>query len=470
MAENQMVLFKKGLAAKLPSTRDAKTLYFVTDEGKLYLGNDLIADKTGDYATAISNAIAALDETVKDESGLVKVTVVETDGKLTSVTVDQAALLEKFAEYYTSGQIDEKIGELKIGDVTYDSVVDYVVAKTTGIATDAVVQGKADKKIPAVVGNIATLDAEGNLADGGETIAQLKQYAKVEAGTAAGTAKNEAEVAAQNYTRDAINGLDFALSEDGKELALKDKNGDTITTLDTTEFVVDGFLTRVVSDQAANTLTFYWNTDSGEDSTVVNLSDIADIYTGSTNVDEVNVAVSNTNVITATLGDNVKAAIAKGVTAHGWGDHAQEGYLKAGDIAGKADRGDLDAYVLKADAEGYDDIWTETNHKAFVSAYGPVLNSGITSEKITYYDGIGSTVINNRTNWDKAPEALSTANDAYELAGTKATLVEAKNAIQGGTTNTVKDCVDAINAMNNKTGEVSENVQNIVAQLTWGEF
>ena len=268
----------------------------------------------------------------------------------------------------------------------------------------------------------------------------------------------------------AIKGLDFVLSEDGKELALKDKNGDTITTLDTTEFVVDGFLTRVVSDQSANTLTFYWNTDSGESSTVVNLSDIADIYTGSTNADEVNVAISNTNVVTATLGDNVKTAIAKGVTAHGWGDHAQEGYLKAGDIADKADRDDLNAYVLKSDAVGYNDIWTEAEHNAFVQAHSAVLNSGITSEKITYYDGIATRVINNGTNWDKAPEALQKANDAYTLAGQKATLDEAKNAIQGATTNTVKDCVDAINTMNNKTGEVSENVQNIVAQLTWGEF
>ena len=50
-------------------------------------------------------------------------------------------------------------------------------------------------------------------------------------------------------------------------------------------------------------------------------------------------------------------------------------------------------------------------------------------------------------------------------------------AIQGNTTNTIRDCVDAINKMNNivdstgaAVGETISTVENIVAQLTWGEF
>ena len=35
------------------------------------------------------------------------------------------------------------------------------------------ISGKADKKVPATNGNVATLDASGNLADGGKTVAQL---------------------------------------------------------------------------------------------------------------------------------------------------------------------------------------------------------------------------------------------------------------------------------------------------------
>ena len=43
-------------------------------------------------------------------------------------------------------------------------------------------------------------------------------------------------------------------------------------------------------------------------------------------------------------------------------------------------------------------------------------------------------------------------------------------AIQGATTNTVRQCVDAINAMNNQTGVVIGTVENIVTQLTWVSF
>jgi hypothetical protein len=113
MAEKK-ILFKRGTSDKLPASKLANALYFVTDKGQLYLGDDLIADKTGNYADAINNAIAALDATVTDENGLVKVTVVETDGKLTSITVDQTALLEKFDNYKIDeykNKVDTLIGE-----------------------------------------------------------------------------------------------------------------------------------------------------------------------------------------------------------------------------------------------------------------------------------------------------------------------------------------------------------------------
>jgi hypothetical protein len=48
---------------------------------------------------------------------------------------------------------------------TVKAVEDYVDAATSGMVTD--VSGKADKLIPATAGNVAILDATGNLADGG---------------------------------------------------------------------------------------------------------------------------------------------------------------------------------------------------------------------------------------------------------------------------------------------------------------
>lgn len=66
---------------------------------------------------------------------------------------------------YISEALTAKIGELKIGETTYSTVVEYVTAKTSGIATDATVAGKADKVDGATAGNLAGLNADGNLVD-----------------------------------------------------------------------------------------------------------------------------------------------------------------------------------------------------------------------------------------------------------------------------------------------------------------
>ena len=122
----------------------------------------------------------------------------------------------------------------------------------------------------------------------------------------------------------------YTLSYDSasQEIVLTPSVGEP-TKVDAKDFIIDGMLESVVADQTANTLTFTWNTASGKtETTVIELSSIADIYTGSTNAAEVNVFVSNENVISATIGANVADKIAHGETAHSWGNHAEAGYLK----------------------------------------------------------------------------------------------------------------------------------------------
>ena len=73
------------------------------------------------------------------------------------------------------------------------------------------------------------------------------------------------------------------------------------------------------------------------------------VTSGSTADSQVIVAIDETtHKVTATIGagkigdielaQTVKNDIAQGATAHGWGDHASAGYLKSGDISGKADK------------------------------------------------------------------------------------------------------------------------------------
>lgn len=73
------------------------------------------------------------------------------------------------------------------------------------------------------------------------------------------------------------------------------------------------------------------------------------VTSGSTADSQVIVAIDETtHKVTATIGagkigatelaQTVKDDIAEGVTAHSWGNHASAGYLKSGDISGKADK------------------------------------------------------------------------------------------------------------------------------------
>lgn len=106
----EMVKFLKGYLKDLPSTRVEGTIYFVLPDpiedkdkegynsvGRLYVGNTLIAETNvtdeGSVQGLIDAAIAQLDATAEGTgTNGIKVKVVEADGKLTEVTVDDSAL------------------------------------------------------------------------------------------------------------------------------------------------------------------------------------------------------------------------------------------------------------------------------------------------------------------------------------------------------------------------------------------
>ena len=90
----------------------------------------------------------------------------------------------------------------------------------------------------------------------------------------------------------------YGLAYDSEKKVIKLVEGGTDLEIPASDFIADGMLQSVVADKENNTLTFTWNTDGGATVTTVNLTDIADIYTGK-NGTTINVAVSNTNEISA---------------------------------------------------------------------------------------------------------------------------------------------------------------------------
>lgn len=85
------------------------------------------------------------------------------------------------------------------------------------------------------------------------------------------------------------------------------------------------------------------------DKLYINVGNLIEYVTsGSTTDSQVIVSIDENHKVTATIGagkigatelaQTVKEDITKGTTAHGWGNHANAGYLKSGDISGKADK------------------------------------------------------------------------------------------------------------------------------------
>lgn len=291
------ISFWRGPISALPSAQDrlAEGLYFAYPVdghpiGGIYLGSHLIAQVndtdtsavnglisaalTNYYTqTQINNIIAGLDAT-KDSgtADLIKVTVIETDGKITSVTVDDSKLDAELLDIKTTiAGIVSTGGEAnKVNDIQINGA--SIVANK--IANISVASFTLEEGAPAGMQSLAS-----------------KWYVD--------TADSQALSAAKGYTDIEITGLEFNLSSDGKTLELKNSAGTAIATLDTTKFVVDGMLSKVEADQTKNELVFTWNTDSGKtQTTTIPLSSIADIYTGGDGT-TIKVTVSNSNVIWA---------------------------------------------------------------------------------------------------------------------------------------------------------------------------
>lgn len=217
--------------------------------------------------------------------------------------------------------------------------------------------------------------------------------------------------------------------------------------IDATAFIKDGMIESVelVQEDASGNkgqfLKLTWN-DDGKDVTYVPVGELVDVYTGS-NGDEVNVAISNTNVVSASLNSTVATKIAHGEEAHGWGNHASQGYLKAGDIAGKANTADLGALagkdkIVEGDIEG-------TIAVGKISGLGALATKdNITHELVTDFDAaVAAIKVANADNADYADNAQAAdyateAGDAEKLGGQLPSYYATKESVDA-----IPDAIDS---------------------------
>jgi uncharacterized protein (UPF0218 family) len=128
---NNRVTFFRGMAENLPTPRDANTLYFVLDEGKLYCGDKLLYENIIEEAVYKSYNPHILygtddngDQTEYDVyDNINQVIDVKFDGENT--VSNKVAYIDVYKYYYNKGQTDQKLN-LKV-DKTIAGVGEKIV-------------------------------------------------------------------------------------------------------------------------------------------------------------------------------------------------------------------------------------------------------------------------------------------------------------------------------------------------------
>ena len=147
---------------------------------------------------------------INRDSGAVNFTVTGDGNAITNVSYDaktRTLTLTKGVTFTTpavvDGKISDKVGELKIGETTYDTVKAYVDKKTSGIATDASLSALTDRVTAAEadIDALQTATAEGGAVS--NAIADAKK-AGTDAKAAADAAKGAADAAQSDV--DALEG------------------------------------------------------------------------------------------------------------------------------------------------------------------------------------------------------------------------------------------------------------------------
>lgn len=178
------------------------------------VANTAALPAAGGHATALYyvediNCLAKWDGSswiqINRDTGVKEVEVEGTGNAITAASYDATTrilTLTKGATYMTAadvdGKINTKVGELKIGETSYDTVKAYVDQKTSGIATDASLSALTNR-VTTAEGEIDALQAA--TAEGGTVTLAIKaaQDAADAAQATADTKTTMAQVEAKNY-------------------------------------------------------------------------------------------------------------------------------------------------------------------------------------------------------------------------------------------------------------------------------
>ena len=319
------VKFLKGtLAQYTAATKNENTFYYLTDKKALYLGENLIGDGV---SLEQFSALEARVKTLEDwKTALPEyVTKAVYDAHLTAQDARDdgqdeliAGLRKDLDDITEVGGEPNKVDDVKVNgtSVVVDKIANIDISGKLDVSTYNTDKQAQTEKDAAQ--DKALTDYKAEMV---ETLKGYQTTIQAETYDAFGSAAT-AEQNAKDYTDAEITGLEFALSDDGKELSLKNKAGTAVATLNTAQFVKDGMISSVAISADGTELVITWNTDAGISATEIPLTELVDVMTG---VDGTTITVNvsaddkiSAEVKTGSLKDGhiaSDAAIAKGKLA-----------------------------------------------------------------------------------------------------------------------------------------------------------
>lgn len=398
--ENEHILFKNaagGTIKDLDLSVFVTTTELATELAKYYTKTEIdnLFGQVVNTVTTVTKG-TGIDVTDAGEAGDHAYTVaLDVEGAKTALGLKSAAYVTVESLNATAKEYADAV-ENKL-----PTSADYGVLEVKGDEASGVVVDKTDAQRPIVKIATNTYDSYG-AASGVQ--GNLTAYENAHKDDYTNTKIDELIQDAKDYANNNDANTEYHVEYDSTNKKIKLVTGADASKMeiDATDFIKDGMINSVElvqedgSGNKGQFLKLTWN-DDGNDITYVPINELVDIYTGS-NGTEVNVAVSNQNVISASLNGEVATKITHGETAYNWGNHASAGYAANADLAKVIDGTTPVAKATDADTlDGHDSTYFAT------SVQGSKADTALQSIKV-----LGQTLTKdaNEITVDKAKEAL----------------------------------------------------------------
>lgn len=318
MPDTKNVMFKRGLYSAYAglTTKDGDTLYFTTDAGRFFLGDDEFGRQMKFGATAPTTTVAGTegdlyldttasklyrrnstawilvgtivgDITVAGDGNVITAAEVTADGKIkftkgiTAATAGELGTVEANLGAHTSDHKNpHKVTADQVGAYTKEEIDE----KVNGLHTHAN-KAELDKIVTGDVKKWNDAAAEAH------THANKAELDKIAAGDkakwdakVAGTATGE-KVLSVDASHQIKSTLSLAYDKTSKKIQLKGIGGAVVADLDATAFIKDGMVSNVSFNPETKHLTITFNTDAGKEDIDVDLTSLIDTYTAGQGID-----------------------------------------------------------------------------------------------------------------------------------------------------------------------------------------